>query len=75
MAGTTLVSRASLPLDLTDGGAFLPIAQEAIRTFYDLRETLPPEREICHRRVTFAALHSLAITRLPEWLDRCGDLA
>ncbi len=69
--GTTLVSRASLPLDLTDEGrAFLPIAQEAIRTFYDLRETLPPEREIRHRRVTFAALHSLAITRLPEWLDR-----
>jgi len=68
--GTTLINRASLPAELTEEGrAFLPVAQETIRTLYLLRQTLSPQEEARDCRVTFAALHTLTMTLLPEWLE------
>ena len=69
--GTTLISRTSLPAELTDAGkTFLPIAQEIIRTCHGLRETWHPKQQTGERRITFAALHTLAMTFLPTWLEQ-----
>jgi len=66
--GATLISRATLPAELTEAGrALLPVAQETIRTFYGLRETLRPAGEA--GLVRFAALHTLTVTFFPCWLQ------
>ena len=65
--GAMLISRATMPAELTPAGRnFLPVAQETIRTFYTVRETLRPESE--HGLVSFAALHTLTVTFFPQWL-------
>lgn len=69
--GVTLINRATLPAELTEEGRdFLPVAQDTIRTFHQLRDSLPPVFELRERRVTIAALHTLSVTVLPEWLER-----
>lgn len=68
--GAPLVSRASLPAELTaEGRAFLPVAQEMIRTAHGMREALHPGGTAEDRLITFAALHTLTVTFLPHWLD------
>lgn len=65
--GAMLISRATVPAELTPAGRnFLPVAQETIRTFYGVRETLRPasEQGLLH----FAALHTLTVTFFPQWL-------
>lgn len=65
--GATLISRATMPAELTPAGRnFLPVAQEAIRTFYAAREVLrlPHEPGL----IRFAALHTLTVTFFPRWL-------
>ncbi|MBB3975516.1 DNA-binding transcriptional LysR family regulator [Rhizobium azooxidifex] len=65
--GATLISRATMPAELTAAGrSFLPVAQEAIRTFYAAREALRPSHE--PGLVRFAALHTLTVTFFPHWL-------
>jgi DNA-binding transcriptional LysR family regulator len=65
--GAMLISRATMPAELTPAGRnFLPVAQEAIRTFYTVRETLGPVSE--PGLVHFAALHTLTVTFFPQWL-------
>jgi DNA-binding transcriptional LysR family regulator len=65
--GATLISRATMPAELTPAGrSFLPVAQEAIRTFYAAREALRPSHE--PGLVRFAALHTLTVTFFPQWL-------
>lgn len=65
--GAMLISRATMPAELTPAGRnFLPVAQETIRTFYTVRETLRPASE--HGLVHFAALHTLTVTFFPQWL-------
>lgn len=65
--GAPLISRATMPAELTPAGrSFLPMAQDAIRMFYSVRETLRPPAE--QGLVRFAALHTLTITFFPEWL-------
>jgi len=65
--GATLISRATMPAELTPAGRnFLPIAQEAIRTFYAARESLRPSHE--EGLIRFAALHTLTVTIFPRWL-------
>ena len=65
--GATLISRATMPAELTPAGrALLPVARDAIRTFYNLRETLRPAAEA--GLVRFAALHTLTVTFFPRWL-------
>lgn len=65
--GATLISRATMPAELTPAGrSFLPVAQEAIRTFYGAREALRPSHE--PGLIRFAALHTLTVTFFPRWL-------
>ena len=65
--GATLISRATMPAELTPAGRnFLPVAQEAIRTFYAAREALRPSHE--PGLIRFAALHTLTVTFFPHWL-------
>lgn len=72
--GATLISRATLPAELTqEGRVLLPVARDAIRTFYSLRETLRPATEA--GLVRFAALHTLTVTFFPEWLQAISDRA
>ncbi|MCP8894436.1 LysR family transcriptional regulator [Shinella daejeonensis] len=67
--GATLISRATMPAELTAAGrSFLPVAQEAIRTFYAAREALRPSYE--PGLIRFAALHTLTVTFFPQWLKR-----
>ena len=72
--GATLISRATMPAALTPAGrSFLPVAQETIRTFHTIRETLRPAPEA--RLVRIAALHTLTLTFFPEWLGRLETVA
>jgi len=72
--GTTLISRATMPAELTpEGRNFLPVAHETIRTFYMIRETLRPAPEA--RLIRIAALHTLTLTFFPEWLRRLEVIA
>jgi DNA-binding transcriptional LysR family regulator len=72
--GATLISRATMPAELTAAGRnFLPVAQETIRTFHTIRETLHPATEA--RLVRIAALHTLTLTFFPEWLRRLEAVA
>ena len=72
--GATLISRATMPAELTpEGRNFLPVAQETIRTFYMIRETLRPAPEA--RLIRIAALHTLTLTFFPEWLGRLETIA
>lgn len=65
--GAPLISRATMPAELTPAGrSFLPMAQDAIRMFYSVRESLRPPAE--QGLVRFAALHTLTITFFPAWL-------
>lgn len=65
--GATLIDRATLPAELTPAGhRFLPVAQDAIRTFHSVREALAPPAE--QGLIRFAALHTLTVTFFPAWL-------
>lgn len=67
--GAILISRATLPPELTSAGQqFLPVARETIRTYYGLRETLGPSAG--PGLIRFAALHTLTVTVFPEWLGK-----
>lgn len=66
--GVILVNRATFPAELTkEGKAFLPAAQESIRSFYSTRESLRP-KSVGSDTVTFAALQTLTVTFFPDWL-------
>lgn len=68
--GATLINRATFPVALTEEGTrFLPMAEEAIRSFHRNREALRRPDEAAECRVTFSALHTLSVTFLPRWLD------
>lgn len=66
--GATLVNRATVPAELTPAGQnFLPVANDAIRTFYASRAALKPTT--AREMVRFASLHTLAVTFFPHWLQ------
>ncbi|MFC5387324.1 LysR family transcriptional regulator [Aquamicrobium segne] len=70
--GAPLISRATMPAELTQAGLnFLPVAQETIRTFSVVRESLCPPVE--QGLVRFAALHTLTITFFPQWIQELQD--
>jgi DNA-binding transcriptional LysR family regulator len=65
--GAPLINRATMPAELTPAGRnFLPMAQDTIRMFSSVRETLRPPAE--QGLVRFAALHTLTVTFFPGWL-------
>lgn len=67
--GAVLISRASMPAELTPAGQnFLPIAREAIRSFYAAREANRPATEADLLRV--AALHTIVVTFFPHWVQK-----
>lgn len=67
--GAVLISRATMPAELTPAGqTFLPLAREAIRSFYAAREEMRPAAEASLLRI--AALHTLVMTFFPDWLGR-----
>lgn len=69
--GASLISRASIPAELTpEGAAFLPIAQDMIRTFYATRSQLRGPETQKKSVLNWAALHTLTVTRLPDCLER-----
>jgi DNA-binding transcriptional LysR family regulator len=66
--GTPLINRGSIPAELTPAGrSFLPAAQDTIRALYAAREALQPAAD--SRMLRFAALHTLTVTFVPEWLQ------
>lgn len=67
--GAVLISRASMPAELTPAGQnFLPVAREAIRSFYAAREASRPAAEASLLRV--AALHTIVVTFFPQWVQQ-----
>ncbi|MCA0964094.1 LysR family transcriptional regulator [Salipiger bermudensis] len=71
----TLVNRSILPSELTpQGRAFLPMAQEMIRTVYGARQMLHPDAAEADSFVRIAALHTLSLTALPHCLDHMRRL-
>lgn len=72
--GAVLISRATMPAELTPAGrSFLPVAQDTIRTFYSIRETLRPAAE--SGLVRIAALHTLTVAFFPGWLQELEAVA
>lgn len=72
--GAMLISRSTMPAELTPAGrSFLPVAQEAIRTFHAARDALRPPAEA--GLVRFAALHTLTMTFFADWLGQLGPVA
>lgn len=72
--GVTLVNRAVFPAELTkEGRTFLPIAQDAVRQFYNTRKALQPNREVKNPVITFSALHTLTVTFFPQWLKQIDE--
>jgi DNA-binding transcriptional LysR family regulator len=72
--GVTLVSRVTFPAELTrEGKAFLPVAQDAIRNFYNTREALRPPKAPQNRTLTFSALHTLTVVFFPDWLHEMRE--
>jgi len=66
--GAPLINRATMPAELTPAGRnLLPLAQDTIRMFSSVRETLRPPAE--QGLVRFAALHTLTVTFFPGWLQ------
>ncbi|MCK8779906.1 LysR substrate-binding domain-containing protein [Rhizobium sp. NTR19] len=66
--GAALIKRGAVPAELTPAGrSFLPIAQDTIRALYAARETLQPASDA--GMVRFAALHTLTVTFIPNWLQ------
>lgn len=68
--GVTLINRAIFPSELThEGKRFLPIAEQAVREWYEHRITLRPAPAAEQHRLTFSALHTLTVTFFPGWLQ------
>lgn len=66
--GAVLIKRGAVPAELTPAGrSFLPVAQDTIRALYAARETLQPASDA--GMVRLAALHTLTVTFIPEWLQ------
>lgn len=69
--GADLVSRATLPAELTpEGISFLPVAQSAIRTMQEARAATQAARPQARPVLNIAALQTLTVTRLPRWLEQ-----
>ncbi len=72
--GTTLVNRATYPAELTkEGKAFLPVAQDTVRQFYNTRKALQPNSEVRAPFINFSSLQTLTVTFFPQWLKKIDD--
>ncbi|MBK4217652.1 LysR family transcriptional regulator [Paracoccus caeni] len=70
--GAELLDRSTYPVSLTaDGRAFREAAEEIVRLTYQSRASLGGRRDpLPQASLALTALHTLAVTFLPAWLNR-----
>lgn len=67
--GTSLIDRSTFPTSLTDEGRlFRETADEVLNMLQDARADMQARRQLLRRTISFAALHTLALSVFPEWL-------
>lgn len=74
--GTTLIDRATYPSQLTeDGEKFIPVAQETLRSLYQIRQGYQAQENMNAQTISFIALHTLSFTFFPGWLKSISEPA
>lgn len=67
--GAALIDRSTFPTSLThEGRLFRETADEVLNMLQDARNDTQARRRLSRRTISFAALHTLAISVFPEWL-------
>lgn len=67
--GTSLIDRTTYPTSLTpEGRQFRETADEVLNMLQEARIDIQARRSLSRRTISFAALHTLAISVIPEWL-------
>ena len=67
--GASLIDRSTFPTSLTDEGRlFRETADEVLNMLQDARIDMQARRLLSRKTVSFAALHTLALSVFPEWL-------
>ncbi|WP_216352879.1 LysR substrate-binding domain-containing protein [Sphingomonas sp. LM7] len=67
--GTSLIDRSTFPTSLThEGRLFRETAEEVLNMLQDARADMQARRQLSRRTISFAALHTLALSVFPEWL-------
>ena len=67
--GASLIDRSTFPTSLTDEGrSFRETADEVLNMLRDARADMQTRRLLSLKTVSFAALHTLALSVFPEWL-------
>lgn len=67
--GTSLIDRSTFPTSLTqEGRLFRETADEVLNMLQDARSDMQARRQLSRRTISFAALHTLALSVFPEWL-------
>ena len=67
--GTSLVDRSTFPTTLTaEGRLFRETAKEVLGMLEDARADMQAQRRRSRKTVSFAALHTLALSVFPNWL-------
>ncbi len=67
--GAALIDRSTYPTSLThEGRMFRETADEVLNLLQDARDDTRARRQESRRTISFAALHTLALSVFPEWL-------
>ncbi|RYY24568.1 MAG: LysR family transcriptional regulator [Sphingomonadales bacterium] len=67
--GASLIDRSTFPTSLTDEGLlFRATADEVLTMLEDARSDMQARHQQSRRTISFAALHTLALSVFPEWL-------
>jgi DNA-binding transcriptional LysR family regulator len=73
--GTPLVDRSTFPTSLTaEGRLFRETADDVLRLLQDARSDVQARRQHSRRTISFAALHTLALSVFPEWLKEIEQI-
>lgn len=69
--GTALVDRSTFPTTLTaEGRLFRETAEEVLSLLENVRSDIQARRSGARQTISFAALHTLALSVFPDWLRR-----
>jgi DNA-binding transcriptional LysR family regulator len=67
--GAALIDRSTYPTSLTpEGRLFRETADEVLNLLQDARDDTLSRRQLSRRTISFAALHTLALSVFPDWL-------
>ena len=67
--GTSLIDRSTYPTTLTKNGqAFRELAEQALILFQKAREDVRSHERRARAQISFAALHTIALTFFPKWM-------